>query len=172
MIAIPAPALAEARPTIESRVLHVVDVENLVGSPNFTELEAARVHRAYAEVAPGGRIDQLVLATSHHAAVPAWFGWPATARRLVRSGADGADLALLDVLSKESVEARFEHVVIGSGDGIFAFEAARLQAAGLDVTVVTRRGALSRQLRFAVRDVRYIDEPRARPRLVVLARVA
>lgn len=137
------------------RVLHLIDLENLVGSADFSREEAARVHRGYVQVAPSGAVDQMVLATSHHTAASAWFGWPATARRLVRSGQNGADLALLHVLACESVETRFDRVVIGSGDGIFAYEAARLQAAGVAVTVVTLHGALARQLGFAVRDVRY-----------------
>ena len=139
------------------RFLHLLDVENLVGGATFTKAEAAAVRRAFEGVAPTGGVNQVVLATSHHAAVPAWFAWPASARRLVRSGADGADLALLQVLARERVEHRYDRVVIGSGDGIFAFPAARLQAAGCEVTVVTRPEALSRQLRLAVRDVRLIQ---------------
>jgi NYN domain len=139
------------------RILHLIDLENLVGSADFSREEAARVHRGYVQVAPFGAIDQIVLATSHHAAAPAWFGWPATARRLVRSGQNGADLALLRVLACESVATRFDRVVIGSGDGIFAYEAARLQAAGVAVAVVALHAALSRQLGFAVRDVRYLE---------------
>jgi hypothetical protein len=159
---------AELNPVAETRVLHLVDVENLAGAADFSQIDAARIHQAYAQVAPRGAIDQVVLATSHHAALPAWRAWPESARRLVRSGPNGADLALLQVLECESVASRFAHVVVGSGDGIFAFEAARLQAAGIRVTVVTRRGALSRRLRFAVRDVRYID-PSVRPALVFSA---
>jgi hypothetical protein len=139
------------------RVLHLIDLENLVGSADFSREEAARVHRGYVQVAPSGTVDQMILATSHHAAPSAWFGWPATARRLVRSGQNGADLALLHVLGCESVATRFDGVVIASGDGIFAYEAARLHAAGVAVTVVTLHGALSRQLGFAVRDVRYFE---------------
>jgi hypothetical protein len=149
------------------RVLHLIDLENLVGSADFSREEAARVHRGYVQVAPSGAVDQMVLATSHHAAASAWFGWPATARRLVRSGQDGADLALLHVLASESVATRFDRVVIGSGDGIFAYEAARLQAAGVAVTVVTLHGALARQLGFAVRDVRYL-KPIAVARVIAL----
>jgi hypothetical protein len=145
-------------PLVAGRVLHVIDVENLLGGPNFSEEEALRVRRAYEAIAPAGAFDQVILATSHHAALPAWFAWPPAARRLVRSGKDGADLALVAVLENERIENRYEHVVIGSGDGIFAFPAARLQAARCNVTVVARAGALSRQLRFAVNDVRLIDE--------------
>jgi NYN domain len=139
------------------RFLHLVDVENLAGGATFGEAEATAVRRAFEGVAPSGSVNQVVLATSHHAAVSAWFAWPASARRLVRSGADGADLALLQVLATEKVELRYDRVVIGSGDGIFAFPAARLQAAGCEVTVVTRPDALSRQLRLAVRDIRLIQ---------------
>lgn len=141
----------------DARVLHVLDAENLAGTADFSVSEAVWVHRAYERVAPRGAVDQLIIATSHHAAPSAWFGFPPSARRLVRSGPNGADLALLEVLERESVADRFDHVILGSGDGIFAFALAALQRAGCGVTVVTRRNALSRHLRLAVRDVRYID---------------
>jgi hypothetical protein len=139
------------------RILHLVDVENLTGGADFTQVEAAAVRQGYEAVAPTGIGDQVIIATSHHAAAAAWFAWPAEARRLVRSGTDGADLVLIAVLALERVEARFDRVVIGSGDGIFAFPAARLQAAGCQVTVITRGEALSLQLRLAVRDIRLIE---------------
>ena len=63
------------------------------------------------------------------------LGWP-HARYRVRSGPDGADLALLDVLRHENVAQRFTHVAIGSGDHLFAEEAAHLAAHGVWVTVV------------------------------------
>jgi hypothetical protein len=143
------------------RVLHLVDVENLVGSADFSIEDAARVHAAYERVAPVGSINQLILATSHRAAPSAWFGFPTGARRLVQSGPDGADLALLEVVQTESVAARFQHVVLGSGDGIFAFMVAGLQAKGCGVTVVSRQESLSRELRLAVRDVRFIEPMQA-----------
>jgi hypothetical protein len=162
----------EPQHLLDGRVLHLVDVENLVGTAHFSLPEAVAVRAAYEQVAPGGSVNQIILATSHHAGSPTWFGWPGTARRLVRSGRNGADLALLDILDHESVESRFQHVVVGSGDGIFALPAARLQAAGCGVTVVTRRGALSRQLRLAVRDVRYIELMPAAPAIAAVIRVA
>ena len=102
-----------------------------------------------------------MVATSHHAAAATWFAWPAATRRLIRSGRDGADLALLEVIEKERIAERFAGVTLGSGDGIFAPAAARLQSLGCVVTVVSRRAGLSRQLRMAFRDVRYIDLPQA-----------
>jgi hypothetical protein len=143
--------------TNPGRILHLLDLENLLGTAEFSIEEATQAHAAYERLAPSGSVNQLVLATSHYAAPAAWFGFPPSTRRLVRSGADGADLALLDVLERESVVERYERVVIASGDGIFAFPAAALQAAGCEVTVVTRRDALSRRLQLAVRDVRFLD---------------
>ncbi len=59
-------------------------------------------------------------------------------------------------MKTERIDERFDRVVLGSGDGIFAEVCALLQAAGCVVTVVSRREALSRRLRFAVRDVRFL----------------
>ncbi len=93
---------------------------------------------------------------------------PATTRRsrpglggrphaVVRSGPDGADLALVEIVEMEDVAVRFDRIVIASGDGIFAHPAAQLQASGVAVTVVSRPDALSRQLKLAARDIRYLD---------------
>lgn len=138
------------------RALHLIDLENLLGGRNFTAREAVWARAAYLATAPDANVSHLVLATSHHAALAAWFAWPGSARRLVQSGPSGADLALLELISDEGVARRYERIVIGSGDGIFAFPAAQLQAAGCPVTVVTRRDCLSRELRLAVRDIRFL----------------
>jgi hypothetical protein len=150
---LPSPHRPEAIP---GRVLHLIDVENLLAGPNFGGSLALRGRAAYDAVAPIGVVNQVVVSTSHRAAPSAWFAWPQSARRLVRSGPDGADSALIDIVACERLERRFDRIVIGSGDGIFAFPAARLQAAGCPVTVVTRPECLSRALRLAVRDVRFI----------------
>lgn len=139
------------------RSLHLVDMENLAGGTSFGETVAAQISSEYSRVASFGSCDLMVVASSHYTAPAVWFGCPLQARRLPpRSGKNGADTALIDAVLKEDV-ARFDRVVIGSGDGIFAELAARLQAAGLQVTVVCRPGTLSRRLRLAVRDVRYLE---------------
>ena len=77
------------------------------------------------------------------------------------SGLDGADLALLDEVAEIELLRRFDRVCIGSGDGIFAAAAAKIAAAGVEVTVVTRPRALSGRLRLATMDVRYLPVPLA-----------
>ena len=64
-------------------------------------------------------------------------------------------------MQHENVAARFTHVVIGSGDGVFSQAAANLAARDVRVTVVSRRDSLSRALAGVAGDVRYLDVPRA-----------
>lgn len=153
------------------RTLHLIDIENLVGSTGFKTGSVASVANNYGTAAEICCEDHVIVASSHFTALPVWCGWP-NARRLVRSGADGADLALIKVIETEDIPRRFDRVVIASGDGIFAEPAAWLQAHGCAVTVVTRRDALSRQLYFAARDVRYLDARVEEVRVVHLPRAA
>jgi NYN domain len=140
------------------RALHVVDIENLAGAalPSLDLVSA--VQDRYLECLGFGADDQVVLAASHLGLLNAGLGWP-HARYRVRSGKDGADLALIDVLEHENVAARFSHVVIGSGDGLFGDAAASLAARGVYVTVVSRKASLAQGLARAARDVIYLDGP-------------
>ena len=124
------------------RSLHLVDVENLLGSTRFTAHDVTASATAYAAVASVAPHDLVVVSSSHFTAPATWFGW-GSARRIVRSGPDGADLALIEILVTENVAARFDRVVIASGDGIFADAAAQLQQAKVAVTVVPSRIAVS-----------------------------
>ncbi len=107
-----------------------------------------------------GAMDQVVVASSELTIRHAGYCWPGT-RCLVRPGPDGADRELLAVIEQERVAERFSHVAIASGDGIFTTAAAGLAAAGCQVTVVSRRAGLSKQLALvAASRVIYIDTPR------------
>jgi len=101
-------------------------------------------------------MDQVEVASSHLTLLNAALGWPHAHYR-IRSGPDGADLILLDVVRHENVARRFTHVAIGSGDHLFADEAARLVARGVWVTVVSRRRSLSPWLAHAACEVILLD---------------
>jgi hypothetical protein len=147
---------AGARRPYPVRRLHLVDIENLVGDPRPSLRQIRETHRRYAHALAIGALDQVEVASSHLTLVNAALGWP-HARYRVRSGRDGADLALLDVLRHENIAGRFTHVAIGSGDHLFAEKAAHLAAQGLWVTVVSRRRGLSLQLAHAAREVIFLD---------------
>ena len=136
---------------LPARSLHLIDIENLLGTGDFTRSAAVAARDLYRDIVGIGPAD-LVTIASNHSAMLRTADWPEGARRLVRSGTDGADQRLLAVLEHEQIAARFTRVVIASGDGIFAEPGARLQHAGCAVTVVSRPESLSRRLSFAVRD--------------------
>jgi hypothetical protein len=140
------------------RALHVVDIENLAGAAIPSLDLVNEVQLRYLARLGFGADDHVVLATSHLGLLNAGLGWP-HARHLVRSGKDGADLELIDVLEHENVDTRFRHVVIGSGDGGFSQAAADLAARGILVTVVSRWGSLAQTLASAAGEVIYLDAP-------------
>jgi hypothetical protein len=127
------------------RTLHLVDIENLCGGP-FATLEqlepSVDAYRRAVAVRPG---DHVVIACNRGLLLEAGLAWPG-ARLRVGNGPDGADLALLDAAVPDYVASRYDRVVIGSGDGIFADRAHELRSAGLVVAVVSRRESLSARL--------------------------
>ena len=135
------------------RKLFVVDIENAVGIGAIDEESCLKVRdRIDREYKPAGG-DLTVIGVSHQNNVfpaRAWNG----ARIVLKEGHDGADLALENVLSKENVEERFSEVVIISGDGLFASQAARLRSLGVKVTVDARARQLSRFLAFSCSSVK------------------
>lgn len=143
-----------------ARTLHLVDIENLAGAALPSRDQVTEVQGLYVARLSFGADDQVVMAASHLAFLNAALGWP-SARYRVRSGPNGADLELLDVLQHEDVAGRFTHVVIGSGDGMFSQAVAKLAARDVWVTVVSRRDSLSRALARAATDVVYLDAQRA-----------
>ena len=142
------------------RALHLVDIENLAGAPRPSLAVVSEVQGRYLARLAFGADDQVVMAASHRGLLDAACGWP-HARYRVRSGRDGADLELIDVLEHENVAVRFRHVVIGSGDGIFGNAAARLADRGVYITVVSLRRSLSACLARVASDVIYLDAPLA-----------
>lgn len=129
------------------RTIHLIDVENLAGEPRPSAGQIDDVRKEYETAVRVGSEDHVVVAVNHGAAREVGWTWPG--RLIPRSGPDGADLALIDVLSHETVAHRFDEVVIASGDRIFAPFVAGLTRAGTAVRVVSRPESLSRRLFLA-----------------------
>jgi len=137
-----------------NRVICLVDIENCAGSGELTPQQAEAVRLAISRAAPAAVMK--VVACSHHNAVPTLFSFT-DARVLLRSGPDGADLALLDVLEHEQVPSRFGKVIIASGDGIFAKASRRLLSCGVQVEVLSAPDRLSGELAASCSNVRYLS---------------
>jgi hypothetical protein len=152
-----------ASPAGLSRTVHLIDAENLLGTATPLPDDVRQLTACYAAAVGFGPMDQVVIACSHLAFKTIGFCWHGP-QYLLRSGHDGADLALLAVLRQDHIAARFPRVVIASGDHIFATAVTDLAIAGCRVTVATRRGHLSRNLELAARQrIIYLDPPAGAP---------
>jgi len=144
--------------------LHVLDADNLIGDPTTEDPDWVRlVQQFYVEVTgfESGPHTRMVLGTgcngSHVLVVQST--WSGPARFVRRPGPDGADFALIEAIDEEISTGRIGRVFIGSGDGRFADPVRALVREGVPVTVVSRPGALSYDLRRAARgNVLYVPD--------------
>ena len=134
------------------RTLHLVDIENLCGYAHLTADAVSTVNAIYAMTVGVAQLDHVVVGCSHHNGLAAATGWPG-ARYVWRSGPDGADIALQEVIEFEAPENRFTRVVLATGDGGFDLSAALMITRGLEVIVAARVGSLSSRLRLAAHAV-------------------
>ncbi len=148
LAAAPVHTLIATRRLPAARRLHLLDIENLCGTSHLTASMVAYVLDAYRREIGIGPSDHVVVGVSHHNALAAGRLVP-DARICVRSGVDGADLALLDILEGEQVQDRFAEICLGTGDGIFADPTAAMAGRGARIRVVAGFGTASRRLRLA-----------------------
>jgi hypothetical protein len=148
------------RPLFPGRAVHLLDIENLTASSRPSTSDVATVMTLYRTLVPIGPMDQFIVAVNHNALVQAGIAFRGV-QLLARSGPDGADRALVETAYGDRLEQRFDRVVVGSGDGYFTELVSWLTAAGVRVTVVSRRGSLSWRLYAAAPDTVAFDPPAA-----------
>lgn len=140
------------------RCLYLVDIENAVGGPCPCNTDVLGARAAIAAAYPVQEGDLVVIGVAHNGLLEVGCSWTGV-RYVVRSGPDGAELALLDELNV-AIVARFDELVIVSGDGKFADRVAELAALGLPTTVVAHAESLSNRLRLAATKVVYLESER------------
>jgi hypothetical protein len=133
---------------LKRRKIHLVDLENLVGGGRVTESITRRVRAAYLSTGFVAAGDHVVVGISHNNLLAAGYGW-ADARCVVRSGLEGADLALQEVMATENLHQRFGSGILVTGDGGFAYPVAALINLGLPVGVIAPKGRLPVSLKLA-----------------------
>jgi hypothetical protein len=138
------PPAARRRPA--GRTLHLLDVENLAGGTWSGPEAVAPALDAYRRSVGVAEADHVVIGSGPTLAVAAKLAWPGS-QVVVGRGVDGADRALLRTVDPAFVAARFDRVVIGSGDHAFAGVVSALRARGVAVCVVAAGPSLSRDLR-------------------------
>jgi hypothetical protein len=135
------------------RTLHIVDVENLAGHSRPTARELRDLRESYFGTITFSGNDLLIVGCDVGLVLDVYATWPG-ARIASGTGHDGADSALLACSNPDDVARRFDRVIIGSGDHIFASLATALIAFGVVVGVVSRTDALAASLRRAGQFVR------------------
>lgn len=140
--------------TTTTRRIILIDSENANGQPTQTTEQARwcrRMITARLGITPG---DQVILACNGDAdsVFNLYLAWGRSPRIVVGYGKNGADKALLEVMT-ENLATRFTHAVLVSGDGIFAAPGAALAGQGLPTHVVAHPAGLSSALRLAATSV-------------------
>jgi hypothetical protein len=136
-----------------NRELHLIDIENELGTARPQASDIARFRDFYLTANNVPADAHIIIAASgSDNLLQAGIGWPG-ARRVWLSGHDGADRALIDVVLDEDVENRFGHVVIGSGDHIFADAVEYLERLGVHVKVFARVMYVSAEIRERCQNV-------------------
>ena len=159
LYAVPPRRFPRAKHVPPGRTLHLVDIENLMGGPRAGPVALLRAISAYREAAPVTVGDHVIIGTNPRLGVIAHASWPSV-RLVVRGGPDGADIALLGQVKDDRwVAARYDRIVVGSGDSVFAVVAKTFRQHGLAVGVVSREQSLSYALGRAATFVRILPDP-------------
>ena len=132
---------------ITTRTLHLVDLENLVGDPRAKGPIVRRTFDRYLARAGRREGDQMLVASNPWLIREVAFDLPVTCNVHAVHGHDGADTMLLSHAPPELVAKRYDRLVVGSGDGIFAARAHAAHDLGVDVLVVARDDGCSWRLR-------------------------
>src|SRR5689334_3314319 len=103
-----------------TRTLHLVDIENLVGDPKAPAAIVLDVLDRYLHLAGYRDGDHVVIAANPGLMARVAFDLPVPCNVHAARGENGADLALLAQVEPSRVAARYDRLVIGSGDGAFA----------------------------------------------------
>jgi hypothetical protein len=126
--------------------LHIVDIENLAGTGKLSTPKVKEICEDYEDGTQAGWNDVFILAAGPQNKQALFDGW--TVGRPIfqfRKGKDGADEALASLFFQIEHPENFKRVFLASGDGGLAPIANSARESGIEVTVVTCEGGLSRE---------------------------
>ncbi len=145
-----------SRPWRPLRSIYLIDAENVAGSARPGRVDFERARRRLDAAVDRDEHDHVVVAAGVSNALDAGLVWT-EGQLLVGRGPDGAEVALLGWAQHAELAARFDAVVIASGDFAFVALAAALRLAGVPVIVAAWRASCSRSLARAATSVRWLD---------------
>ena len=142
------------------RSLHLVDIENLLGNPLCEDTShIEETLHAYRQLSDWQVTDQVLVAANKWLSARIAFSlqnW--NCRLFTARGKDGADLRLLAEGAQPKLIARFDRLVVGSGDGIFCEAVSAARTLSLKAVTVARESSLSRRLATESDEVHTLSE--------------
>lgn len=148
------------------RAVHLVDIENQIGSPRCSPDEIKKWFSYYSSAVALGALDIVVMGVTSVDNIFSVAKSGVPARIVYKFGPDGADLALQSVMEDEALERRFGRIYCASGDGGFAEQVGRL-GSSVQVTVVARSSALAKRLQLAAGAAIFLPEIATHPEAAV-----
>lgn len=129
-----------------------------MGGPELGYIALRRALASYRTSAPVLDGDHVIIGANPMLGPAVKAAWP-RARLVVRGGPDGADIALLQaVRDVDFIAARYDQIVVGSGDGVFEVVVREFRSRGLAVGVVSLPQRLSYALGTSASFVRLMPE--------------
>ncbi|OUS97277.1 NYN domain-containing protein [Rhodococcus sp. NCIMB 12038] len=144
--------------SVRPRTLHLIDLENLVDGQVTTQTCTA-AWEEYRRCLDVRWDDHVLVAVSEKNALTAFLALPGTVQKVVgHNRPDGADHALVDAVPLGWAQARFQQVVIASGDHFFTSLAENLTTAGMLVVQAIGGGWTSAELYRACPSQYYLTD--------------
>jgi hypothetical protein len=131
---------------IEHPQIHLVDIENLIGSGRFNTWQVRKAKHLYEKMVHPLASDIVIIAAGPQNKRAIYEGW-GHALYCWRKGKDGADQALLSFFGHLEKPRTFSAVYLGSGDGGLAPIAHVTTQLGVPFTVVARGSNCSWKLK-------------------------
>ena len=154
------------------RAFHLIDIENLTGSPRSNDQFMDHIIHKYQQKIPSTGLDTIVLAVNPKITDRVSKAWDQTAapnskwpkaKVISGHGPDGADKQLIRAASNhKKIIQNYGKLIIGSGDGIFTDLTKQYTSYGMEVIVIARKGSFSGRLRSAASDFLFIDSSKLR----------
>jgi hypothetical protein len=128
--------------------IHFLDLENLLGTGLFHELDVQKIRTEYVSKVGANADDLFFIATGPQNRNSVVNGWSwGNAFFQFPKGKDGADLALVAVFEAIQEPEFFRNIYVGSGDFLLSKITQKATLRNIPVTVVTGKGAQSKFLK-------------------------
>lgn len=147
----------ERKRTFGDRRLVLIDIENIIGGAAMTKGRAQWGRQMIESLTGISPDEQVIIGSCREGFINVKTVWE-SARVVVRSGTDAADLALIDVMDNEDLASRYSEILLISGDHIFTDSVRALAGGGTPVTIASWRSGLSAQLVVAATNIIVLDD--------------